>query len=99
MTMLLNTQTWEFWRMALGLVLLAVAGPMLLGGLAYWLLKRQYPLYRANPWPSLLGAVVLNAIGPKFLPMATSSFFMILGMIALPLAGGALGYFWVRRPV
>ncbi|KUG06381.1 hypothetical protein [Solirubrum puertoriconensis] len=97
--MLLNIQTWEFWRMTFGLLLLVVVGPMLLGGLAYWLLKKRHPLYRANPWPSLLGAVVLNVIGPKFLPMATSSFLMILGMVTLPLAGGALGYFWVRKPL
>lgn len=84
--------------MALRLLLLAVAGPMLLGGLAYWLLKRQYPPYRANPWPSLFGAVLLNIIGPKFLPMG-GTFFMALGMVALPLAGGALGYFWARKPL
>jgi hypothetical protein len=99
MQVLLNVDTLAFWRLALGILLLGAIGPMLLGGLAYWLLKRVQPLYVARLWPSLLGALVLNVIGPQFLPMATSNFFMYFGMVALPIAGGALGYFLMRKPI
>lgn len=89
----------------LGLLLLAVAVgavglPALLGWVAYKWLLRRYPAFSARPFPSLALACLASWVGPLLLGgLLRNGYVGSCCGLALPLAGGALGYYLTRRPL